>query len=152
MRVGISLPIVTILLGVLVSGAVAQSTTPPPKCPISLNRLDLRYNHAGGQSVPQLKLAFANQTEKTLTSITFALSVLDVQGNPHPYTENLTFRRDIPPGNQQRSHTWNLDPASVDMHHTGESLTLLEAGFADGTSWKDDGTQTCTLLVDFHAK
>lgn len=151
MRVGLSLPIVTILLGVLVSGAVAQST-PPPKCPISLNRLDLRYNHAGGQSVPQLKLAFASQTEKTLTSMTFALSVLDAQGNPHPYTENLTFRREISPGNQQRSHTWNLDPASVDMHHTGESLTLLEVDFADGTSWKDDGTQTCTLLVDFHAK
>ena len=122
------------------------------KCPVNLNRLDLRYNHAGGQSVPQLKLAFANQTEKTITGMNFSLSILDSEGNPHPYTDNLSYHRDVPPGNQPRSHTWTLDATSVDMHHTGESMTLLEVQFADNTSWKDDGSQACSLLVDFHPK
>jgi hypothetical protein len=38
------------------------------------------------------------------------------------------------------------------MHHTGESMTLLAVQFADDSSWKDGGSQACTLLVDFHAK
>ena len=122
------------------------------KCPISLNRLDLRYNHAGGESVPQVKLAFVNRTDKTIGAMTFSLSILDSEGNPHPYFQNLTYRRDVPPGPQQRSHTWTLDTSNVDMHHTGENMTLLEVDFGDGSSWKDDGSESCTLLVDFHPK
>ena len=125
---------------------------PRPKCPISLNRLDLRYNHAGGQSIPQLKLAFTSHTDKTITSMTFSLSILDSEGNPRPYSENLSYHRNVPPGDQQRSHAWTLDSTSVDMHHSGESMTLLAVQFADDSSWKDDGSQACTLLVDFHAK
>jgi len=151
-RVRRSLPIITTLLGVMLSEAFAQPEKAPPGCPITLNRLDLRYNHAGGQSVPQLKLAFVSHTEKTVESTTFALSILDTQGNAHPYPEDLTYRHPIPPGNQQRSHTWTLDPAAIDMHHAGESLTLLQVDFADGSSWKDNGFQACTLLVDFHAR
>lgn len=142
----------TITCGYGLIAHAAQSAGAASKCPISLNRLDLRYNHAGGQSIPQLKLAFANQTEKTVSNMIFSLSILDSEGNPHPYSENLSYRRDIPTGSQQRTHTWNLDAVSVDMHHTGESMTLLEVEFADGTAWKDDGSQACTLLVDFHAK
>jgi hypothetical protein len=141
-----------ILYGYGFAACSAQPAERPSKCPVSLDRLDLRYNHAGGQSIPQLKLAFACQTDKTITSMIFSLSILDSEGNPHPYTENLSYHRDVPPGNQQRSHTWTLDSSSVDMHHTGESMTLLEVQFADDTSWKDDGSQACTLLVDFHPK
>jgi hypothetical protein len=136
----------------LCSNLTATPAISPLRCPIGLERLDLRYNHVGGESVPQLKLAFTNRSEKTITSMLFSLSILDSAGNPHPYIENLSYRRDIPPGDQQRSHTWNLDRASIDMHHSGESVTLLETQFADGTEWKDDGSQSCTLLVDFHPK
>ena len=143
---------ITLLCSCALVSYAAGLTDGPSKCPVGLNRLDLRYNHAGGQSVPQLKLAFVNQTEKTIAAMTFSLSILDSDGNPHPYTENLTYRRDVPPGGQQRSHTWTLNTSNVDMHHTGESMTLLEVQFADDTSWKDDGSQACTLLVDFHPK
>jgi len=143
---------ITLICSCGIAGYAAGLPDSPSKCPVSLNRLDLRYNHAGGQSLPQLKLAFTNQTEKTIADMTFSLSILDSEGNPHPYIDNLSYRRDVPPGNQQRSHTWTLDAASVDMHHTGENMTLLEVQFADNTSWKDDGSQACSLLVDFHPK
>jgi hypothetical protein len=122
------------------------------KCPVALNHLDLRYYHAGGQSIPQLKLVFTNETEKTVTDMTFSLSILDPEGNSHPYAEPLTYRRDISPGQQQRSHTWTLETSSIDMHHTGEGLNLLEVQFADGSAWKDDGSLACSLVIDFHAK
>lgn len=152
-QVGTRLFLVLIIIYSSASGMYgAQTAQSQTKCPIALNRLDLRYNHAGGQSVPQLKLAFANQTDKIVSNMTFSLSILDSEGNPHPYSENLTYHRDIPPGNQQRSHTWTLDSASVDMHHTGESMTLLDVQYSDNSSWKDDGSQACSLTVDFHAK
>jgi len=133
-------------------GAASQPSGSPPQCPVNLNHLDLRYNHAGGHSVPQLKLAFTSRSEKIITEMTLALSILDSQGNPHPYIEDLSYRQEIPPGTQQRSHTWTLNQASVDMHHAGESVTLLEVHFADGAVWKDDGSLACTLVVDFHPK
>jgi len=131
---------------------VAGPTEPPAKCPSSLDRLDLRYNHAGGASVPQLRLAFTSQTHRTITDMLLLLSILDFQGNSHPYPDDLTYHREITPGMQPHSHIWNLDAASVDMHHAGESVTLQKVQFADGTIWKDDGSLVCTLSVDFHPK
>ena len=101
--------------------------------------------------MPQLRLAFINR-EKAISKIVLSLSILDSQGNSNLYGEDLSYRREIPPGEQERSHTWTLDPSSVDMHHTGESVTLQEVLFSDGTEWKDNGSQACTLLVDFHPK
>ena len=147
MRVGI-----TLLCSCAIASYAAGLTDGRSKCPVSLNRLDLRYNHAGGESLPQVKLAFVNQTDKTIADMTFSLATLDSDGNTRPYTETLSYRHDVPAGTQQRSHTWTLDPANVDMHHTGESMTLLEVQFADNTTWKDDGSQACTLVVDFHPK
>jgi len=131
---------------------VAAPAEPAVTCPINLDRLDLRYNHAGGVSVPQLRLAFTNGTDKTITDILILLSILDSQGNSNPYSGDLTYHREIAPGAQPHSHIWNLDAASVDMHHAGESVTLQKVQFADGTVWKDDGSLACTLSVDFHPK
>jgi hypothetical protein len=133
-------------------GTITAPDEPAAKCPVRLERLDLRYNHAGGQSVPQLRLAFTNSTDKTITDILLLLSILDSQGNGHPYIEDLNYHREIAPGMQPHTHLWNLDAASVDIHHTGESITLQKVQFSDGTTWKDDGSLACILSVDFHPK
>jgi hypothetical protein len=138
--------------GALAQSSVASPETAPSKCPIGFEHLDLRYNHAGGQSEPQMRLAFRNRTSKTITRFVFALSILDSDGNPVPYASQFEYRREFPPFGPQRSHIWNLEPAAVDMHRSGESVILLEAEFADGKTWKDDGSQSCTLAFDYHAK
>ncbi|HEX3469891.1 MAG TPA: hypothetical protein VHT28_01795 [Silvibacterium sp.] len=99
-----------------------------------------------------MRLVFTNLTDKTITNMVLALSILDPQGNSHPYPEDLTHHREVAPGTPPRSRIWDLDAASVDMHHSGESVTLQEVQFADGTSWKDNGSLACTLSVDFHPK
>ncbi len=147
----------------LVAGAVlycAASAQSPPgsprkdssKCPVSFEHVDVRYNHAGGESVPQLRVTFANRTEKTIAGFVFSLAILDSNGNPIPYASQFEYRREFPAGEGQRSRIWNLDPASVDMHRSGENVTLVGATFADGTTWKDDGSEACTLAFDYHAK
>ena len=137
--------------------AVAQTSaaspgTAPSKCPVGLEHVELRYNHAGGESLPQLRLSFTNQTNKTISGFVFALSILDSQGNPVPYASQFEYRHEFPAGEPQRSRIWNLDPASVDIHRSGEIVTLLEATFADGTNWKDDGSRGCALSYDYHAR
>jgi hypothetical protein len=136
--------------------ALAQTSASPgaapSNCPVGFEHIDLRYNHAGGESVPQLRLAFTNRSNKTITGFVFALSILDSQGNPAPYPTQFEYRREFPIGEPQRSRTWNLDRASVDMHRSGESATLIEAAFSDGTAWKDDGSRACTLAFDYHAR
>ncbi len=152
MKARLSLLTISICYLAFANSVVAAPTEAPAMCPINLDRLDLRYNHAGGVSVPQLRLAFTNGTDKTITDVLLLLSILDSEGNSHPYSEDLTYHRQIAPGTQPHSHIWNLDAASVDMHHAGESVTLQKVQFADGTIWKDDGSLACTLSVDFHPK
>lgn len=132
--------------------STAPRDTAPAKCPVGFQHVDVRYNHAGGESAPQLRLAFTNRADKTITGFVFSLSILDSEGNPVPYATQFDYRREFPPGGGERSRLWKLDAASVDMHRSGESVILLEADFADGTTWKDDGSQGCTLSFDYHAK
>jgi hypothetical protein len=149
----------TLLLwaGFACCAALAQSSAARPgtassKCPVGFDHIELPYNHAGGQSVPELRLTFSNRTDKTIAGFVFSLSILDSDGNPVPYTSQFNYRREFPAGEPQRARVWRLDPASVDIHRSGESVTLLETTFADGTTWKDDGSQACTLSFDYHAK
>ena len=99
-----------------------------------------------------MRLSFTNRSGKTITDFIFSLSILDSHGNPVSYPSDFHYRHEFPPGEAQRSRTWKLDPASVDMYRTGESVTLLEAHFADGTLWKDDGSLACALAFDYGPK
>ena len=130
----------------------AQSRTIPAKCPVGFEQVDVRYNHAGGESFPQLRLAFTNRTDKTIAAFVFSLTILDPNGNPVPYASQFEYRREFPAGGPQRTRIWNLDKASVDMHRSGETVTLIETTFVDGTTWKDDGSQACVRAFDYHPR
>lgn len=121
------------------------------KCPVVISRVELSYNHQGGPSKPQLKVEFGNYAEKTITSVTFSLSVLDAGGNAHPYPDDLTYRDGLETG-KKKVFTWDLSPENVDIHRTGESLVVKEVGFAGATGWIDDGSESCVFTVDYHAR
>jgi len=71
-------PLKALLLAVCVSGcwagATAQGTA--QKCPIAIESLSLGYNHAGGQSKPQLQLQFGNRADRRIGTATFELWLL----------------------------------------------------------------------------
>jgi hypothetical protein len=136
----------------MLPAAYGAVDSPSRKCPIRFDRINLRYNHAGGQSVPQLNLDFTNRTANPIANIVLRLSILDTDGNPRPYPDDLTYSKEPIPGKEHKTYTWDLNTSSVDMHHTGESVTLQSLQYADGTDWKDDGSLSCSISVDFHAK
>ncbi len=56
MKVPLSLLAVSICYLAFARSGVASPTEPATKCPISLDRLDLRYNHTGGGVRPAAKI------------------------------------------------------------------------------------------------
>jgi hypothetical protein len=148
---GQGLAAVCVLISCCTAGnplAIAQSDV---KCPLNLSHLDLRYRHSGGNSQPQLNLAFTNISERKLTRIVFALSILDSGGYSRSHDDDLIYSKGAYPG-KPVFFRWTLIPESVDIHHTGESVEVKEVAFADGSTWRGDGSPACTATVDFHPK
>ena len=140
-----------VALSLVCSATRAKSQSSGQKCPVVLDHIDLNYNHEGGKSKPQLSVEFGNATGKAITTVTFSLSVLDSAGYPHPYPEDLEYRDGLET-TKQKTFTWNLAPESVDIHRAGETVLVREVEFADATGWKDDGSESCVLTVDFHPR
>jgi hypothetical protein len=131
------------------ASAVAQSHE--QKCPVVLDQIQISYTHNGEQSKPQLRVVFDNAAGKQIANVTFSLSVLDSGGYPHPYPDDLVFGDGLETA-EKKNFAWTLAPESVDIHHTGETVLLREVEFADATTWKDDGSESCVLTVDFHPR
>jgi hypothetical protein len=138
-------------LCVTCSMARVEAQAPKPKCPVAIGRVELFYNHEGGQSRPQLKVGFGNDAGKSISSVTFSLSTLDSGGYPRPYPDSLTYGDGMETG-QKKVFVWDLAATSVDIHRTGETVIVQKVDFADATSWTDDGSESCMFKVDFHAK
>lgn len=129
----------------------ARAEQPKLQCPVAIKTIELTYSHVGGQSKPQLGAIFANHAEKHVAAITFSLSQLDSAGSPHPYPDDLIYRGGLSTG-KQKHFTWDLSPEAVDLHRTGELLLVRAVRYDDATEWKDDGSESCSFTVDYHAR
>ena len=128
-----------------------EAESPEPKCPVVINRVELRYNHQGGMSKPQLTIEFDNRAGKQISKITYNLLLLGEGGNPHPYPEDLTYREGMETG-KRKVYIWDLASEAVDIHRTGETVVVEKVEFNDATSWIDDGSESCVFTVDYHAR
>jgi hypothetical protein len=127
----------------------AEDTRQP--CPVVIEQVSLAYSHEGNPSIPRLQIRFANASTNSIAHVTFQLALLDDGGYPHDYPDDLTSHSPLEPGKRKNS-AWTLRPESVDIHRSGEVLVVKRVDFADRTSWHDDGSQSCKLAVDFHAR
>jgi len=141
------IPSLVLAFGLTSSGM--QATALEQQCPVSLKQISLGYNHEGGQSKPQLRVNFANQAGKEISTVTFSLSVLDSAGSPREYSDDLVYRDGLGVG-KTKLFAWDLTPESIDIHRTGETVLLQKVEFSDSTVWTDDGSQSCVLTVDYH--
>lgn len=129
----------------------AEAESPERKCPVVINSVELSYSHQGGESKPQLKVAFVNFASKQVSNVTFSLSVLDADGYPRPYPDDLTYREGLETG-KKKVFIWDLANESVDIHRAGETVVVTKVEFTDTTRWIDDGSESCVFTVDFHAR
>jgi hypothetical protein len=143
--------LVCLAFGCVAGGDPLAVHAAPQNCPAKIDSLALNYSHQGGQSKPQLSANISNQSGKRISSATFELSLLDSAGYPHPYPRALSFSDGLEAG-KVRASQWALRVEAVDIHRTGEVLLLRAVEFDDGMSWKDDGSESCSLAVDYHAR
>lgn len=143
----------SLALALCVAGGAMEcaAQSPGAKCPVAIDQISLSYNHEGGRSVPQLKVWFENGAGKPISTVTFSVALLDSGGYPRLYPHNLKFRGGLESGKKRESR-WELGADSVDIHGTGETVTAQRIEFADGSAWSNDGSESCTLTVDFHSK
>ena len=111
----------------------------------------MAYSHEGTPSVPRLQVRFTNATTSSIVHITFQLALLDANGYQHDYPDDLTFRNELEPGKRKNS-IWTLHPESVDIHRAGQVVVVKQIDFLGGSSWSDDGSESCKFSVDFHAR
>jgi hypothetical protein len=129
----------------------AEAGDPQRKCPVVIDSVELSYNHHGGKSKPQLRIAFVNHAGKKISNVTFGLYVLDANGYALPYPDDLTYR-DGMETRKTKTFIWDLDPESVDIHRTGETVVVRKVGFISTPDWIDDGSESCAFAVDYHAR
>jgi hypothetical protein len=149
MRPSRALLVLTLCLTCILARAEAKPRE--RKCPVLIDHVELGYNHRGGESKPQLRVGFGNNAGKQISTVTFSLSVLDSGGNPHPYPDSLTYGDGLETG-QKKLFAWDLAFESVDIHRAGETVVVQKVEFADATGWTDDGSESCMLTIDFHAR
>lgn len=132
--------------------ACTAAESPAQKCPVVIDRIDLTYSHQGGQSKPELKVSFGNAGGRRVATVLFSLSLLNSSGDLQTYPEDLAYRDGLDP-DKKRVFIWELAPESVDIHRAGEIVVIKKVGFDDaGSVWTDDGSETCKLTVDYHAR
>lgn len=115
-----------------------------------IDQVNLSYSHEGNPSVPRLEIRFTNAGSQPIARVVFQLSVLDSLGYLHDYPDDLTSRPQLDPGKKKVSN-WTLQPQLVDIHRAGETVLVKKVEFAEGNPWKDDGSESCKFVVDFHA-
>jgi hypothetical protein len=141
------LAVLLLLAGVYcLTGRLAKAA-----CPIVISRLDIPYDHSGGQSTPMAIASFENRSAKRILRAKFSLSILDEQGVERQYPHSLDYPRTLDVGKPAMS-TWHLSAKDVDMHRTGEVIYVASVEFEDSTSWTDDGNLRCKYEVNYRGK
>jgi hypothetical protein len=121
------------------------------KCPVVIDQVELAYNHAGGHSIPQLRISFGNAARKRISTVSFNLSVVGASGDEHAYPDDLKYSDGVEAG-KKKVFTWDLIPQEVDIHRAGERVMVQRVEFDDAPAWVDDGSESCVFKVDFQAK
>ncbi|MDR3750839.1 MAG: hypothetical protein P4K94_05065 [Terracidiphilus sp.] len=149
MRTNSALLVLTLCLTCIV--VRAEDKNPESKCPVVIDHVELSYSHQGEPSKPQLRVGFRNNAGKQISAVTFGLSILDSGGYPRSYPDSLTYGEGLEAG-QKKLFVWDLASESVDIHRAGETVVVQKIEYADATGWTDDGSESCMLKIDFHAR
>lgn len=139
------------VFGVAGTSLLSFAQSGKQKCPVMPDYVEVSYNHAGGQSKPQLRVQMENLAKQPVRSVILSLSLLDSGGASNAYPGDLVYQDGIDAG-KRKLYAWSLSPDAVDIHRTGESVYVKQVAFADGNEWADDGSESCVLTVDYHAR
>jgi hypothetical protein len=121
----------TMLLAVVILPLSAQTNSCPLQ-PVSVKNL-----------ASQISLSLQNTSGKQVASYRVGLLFYDSNGKahafPHSFSDNIAMK-----SRGKRTAIWHTSSSHQFLFPLAQAY-LLDATFADGTSWTDDGSHACSV-------
>lgn len=92
----------------------------------------------------QLAIEFDNLSGKQIATYGFGLTFLDHKGKAHAFPQPLTGNIQLS-ARAHRNAIWQSRLALHFLYPYAEAF-VQQVTFADGTSWVDDGSHTCSIM------
>jgi hypothetical protein len=101
---------------------------------------------------PSVSVHFVNQTEKRLIAIKLGLAGYDASRDRHDFPEEYAVAVNLKPQKEAKP-IWQVRDVDFSQEITdGMRVYVEKLIFFDGTTWKDDGSQSCSLAILGEAK
>jgi hypothetical protein len=150
--------ILTLLLGSTLSGYsestpfdrnVENTTMLNPACPVTLTGV---YADSPRHKHGRVSVHLVNQTEKRVIVVKVGFGGLDAAWDKHDFAETFASAVNLKPEREARP-VWQVEDGDFAVNiASGVRVYLLKLMYADGSTWVDDGTRSCSLSISGRAK
>jgi hypothetical protein len=137
------------------SAAQSAPTTSQQTCPVSIVNVNPRS--AGAALMAEIftnknreaknhfiAVRYKNDSDKTLAGIKFAANSIDATLDKHLLPETHSGKSGLKPGKEE-SGSWKNIWDDDDVDRPQIEVFVVKVLFSDGTTWTDDGSQSCSL-------
>jgi hypothetical protein len=128
---------------------VENTTMLNPSCPVTLTGV---YANPPGRSGALVSVHFVNQTDKRLIAVKVAIAGYDAAWDKHDFPEEYSVAVNLKP-QKEAGPVWRIQKDQFALDTAGGAIVSLEKlVFSDGSTWRDDGTESCSLSIRGKAK
>ena len=128
---------------------VENTTFLNPACPAMLTGV---YADSPTRRKGRVSVHLVNESEKRVIAVKVGLDGLDAARDSHPFVETYASTLSLKPEKEAKP-IWYVEDENFAVNiASGVRVYILKLIFADGSTWKDDGTRSCSLSISGRAK
>jgi hypothetical protein len=128
---------------------VENTTLLNPQCPLTLTGV---YFGQPGRSGTPVSVHFVNASEKRMIAVKLGLTGFDATRDSHDFAEPYALAVNLKP-ERKAEPVWRVpDPDFEVDTASGARVYLTKVVYANGATWEDDGSRSCSLTVRGVAK
>jgi hypothetical protein len=128
---------------------IENTTLLNPACPATLTGV---YADSLGKGKGRVSVHLVNQTEKRVIAVKVGFDGFDAALDKHEFPDTYASAVSLKPEREAKP-VWPVEDAAFTPNTaSGVRVYLLKLLFADGSSWRDDGTKSCSLSISGPAK
>lgn len=123
-----------------------NTTTPAAGCPIAIQTFGQTFINP--DLLGNFHMSFKNISDKPILGVVFHLDVMDAVGNLAPAAIAPQFTGKVAPGKGKSIAGNLLEYYQREPAVPGGRLYVETISFVDGSTWKDDGSKSCRMVID----
>jgi hypothetical protein len=128
---------------------IENTTFLNPACPATLTGV---YADSPDKGRARVSVHLVNQTEKRVIAIKVGFDGFDAALDKHEFPETFASAVSLRPEREAKP-IWRVEDETFARNiASGVRVYLLKLMFADGSTWSDDGSQSCSLSISGRAK